>query len=172
MVYALLDQKYSKEQLLDDPVLYTGGQSNSEFSLLIFILGLFKGFSYGIAVAGLIFFCFGTSVTPHGFTSDLWLDGSVMYGTVVLLVTSKILYDSHSHTRLSLLLTFLSVLAYYVMCYLMSKLPFEVSKLFDQVNQERQFRISFAIYLFVMLVAIPLEQAQYHIRELLRERSL
>lgn len=131
VVYALLDQKYSKEQLLDDPVLYTGGQSNSEFSLLIFIMGLFKGFSYGIAVAGLIFFCFGSSLTPHGFTSDLWLDGSVMYGTVVLLVTSKILYDSHNHTKLSVSLIFLSVLAYFVLCYLMSKLPFEVSKLFD-----------------------------------------
>jgi hypothetical protein len=144
---------------MDDPVLYTGGQSNSEFSLIIFILGLFKGFSYGIAVAGIIFFCFGTSLTPNGFTSDLWLDGSVMYGTVVLLVTSKILYDSHNHTKLSVVLISLSVLAYYVLCYLMSNLPFEISHLFEQVNQERQFRISMAIYIFVILFALPLEQA-------------
>lgn len=118
-------------------MLYTGGQSNSEFSLIIFILGLFKGFSYGIAVAGLIFFCFGTSLTHNGFTSDLWLDGSVIYSTVVLLVTSKIIYDSHTHTKLSFVLNSLSVLAYYVLCYIMSNLPYEISHLFDQVNQER-----------------------------------
>lgn len=58
------------------------------------------------------------------------------------MVTTKILYDSHTHTKLSLLLIFLSVLAYYVICYLLSQLPFDqlplqMTKLYDGIKQER-----------------------------------
>jgi hypothetical protein len=134
------------------------------------VLGLFKGFAYGVAVAGLIFFCFGESLTPHGFTTDLWLNGTVCYGAVVLLVTVKILYDSHNHTKLSLILIFLSVLAYYILSYVFAHLPFEISKTFDQINQERQFRVALSVYIFVSLITIPIEQFQYHVRELIRER--
>ena len=169
-VYALLDRKYSKEELLADPLLYTGGQSNSEFSFMIFLAGLFKGFAYGLAVGWLNFYCFGNSLTPRGFTSDLFLDGSVGYGCVVLVVTAKILFDSHNHTKLSITLIMLSVLAYYVLCYFMSTLPFAFSKTFDQVNEERQFKISFVVYIFVFLGTIPVETVQYHIREWFSDR--
>lgn len=123
--------------MLSDPVLYTRGQQNSEFSIVIFLLGLFKGFAYGIGVGFLDFFCFGNSLTLRGFTSDMLLDGSVGYGLVVLVVTAKILYDTHNHSKLSVTLILLSVLAYYVLCYFMSILPFAFSKTFDQVNEER-----------------------------------
>lgn len=138
-------------------MLYTRGQANSEFNLLIFLLGLLKGFAYGIAVSSLIFFCFGQSMAAHGFTSDLWLEGGVCYGAVVLLVTAKILYDSHNHSKLSVGVTVLSVLAYYVVCYLLSRLPFEISRMFESIYEERQFRIALAIYLFVFLITFPLE---------------
>jgi hypothetical protein len=124
---------------LADPVLYTGGQINSEFSVLSFILSLMKGFAYGLSITGLIFFSFGASLTEHGFTTDLWLNGSICYTAVVLLVTSKILYESHTHTRLSLLLIVLSVLAYYSIRIFLSNLPFDqlpdiMTKLYDGVR--------------------------------------
>jgi len=169
LIYALFDQEHPKSKLLKDPTLYHRGQANADFTYSKF----FGWVVYAIAQAVLVFYvAFWTldqsissgylmgDLKTAGKTSDYVLDGSLAFGVVVVLVTSKIIYDSNTHNIISVTMQLLSIASFPVIYFLWTFMRF--SEAFGDWNIIWEFSQSAFLVFFFFFCCIPIDMAHYH----------
>jgi magnesium-transporting ATPase (P-type) len=100
VIYGIMDQEYDKETLIKNPKLYEHGPNNFLFRKKL----LWQWLAYAIMQSTLIFYsCFSTMKNANevygdklnpiisGKSSDLYLTGSLLYGSIVLISNLKLL---------------------------------------------------------------------------------
>lgn len=94
--------QHTKEQLVTNPQLYEIGLKNQCFSTLRFFENIFSGIVNGLF---LFLFCFygedGTVNTSEAKNGWFWVDGTMVYGAVVMIVNIKMAHKTNTHTWIS-----------------------------------------------------------------------
>jgi hypothetical protein len=90
-----------------------------------------------------------------GQTGDLWIEGTFVYGGIVVMVNMTILYGTFSHTIGSLFIVFLSAGSFFVVFYLFSSIgvPTLASLFFETIA----FKIYGPLLLFFFIYNFPID---------------
>jgi len=95
--------------------LYEIGLKNECFSTKRFFEDIFNAIVNGLF---LFLFCFygedGVVVTPHGLNGSFWVDGTMVYMVVVIVVNLKIAHVTNTHTWVSTFFIVASVLLFWI----------------------------------------------------------
>lgn len=159
MVYSLLDEEHTREQLLSNSDYYKIGPKNYCFTSSQFWT---KWVFYGIVQAAVLFYVtfisFGMSPQyPGGGVGDIWVAGSFVYGAVSVIVNLKIAYDGNSHTFISLFIVITQIIFFFVMFWLFSH--WEDSTVFGLADEIPRFPVFYVALLFFCLTPIPIDAA-------------
>lgn len=115
MWFSVYDVQHTFQQLVTDPKLYSIGLQNTCFSTKVF----FQNIVEAIVNAYFLFlFCFygedGVVVSNKAKNGYFWIDGTIVYAAVVLIVNLKIVHKTNNHTWLGTLWLVLSVVLFWV----------------------------------------------------------
>lgn len=94
------------------------------------------------------------SVDRHGSPSSMWLTGTLVYGLVVIVVNVKILFSTHTHTALSLLINVASMLSFFGMFFLENTFTFvpQLNAVFFPALRIPSFYFLIVFFIFYTLV--------------------
>lgn len=169
MLFALFDQEYPRERLETEPELYRIGPRHDKFSFGKF--WMWQG--YGILQSALVFYVvFMTFNRTGGFASSIWVQGVAVYGAVVILVNTKVLYDTNSHSFLTLFFNFGSSATYFAYLWLMQH--FEgIEELYGVFEPLMLYLGSTLVFLLWFMMVFPVESIIFQVETLMyrkRER--
>ena len=119
IVYAIYDKEHSEETLLSCPSLYYDSQQNKHFTnqkyWKWFVLAFYEAF---------IFYLFTTLLMSNGalgssgHLSSFWINGNIIYLTVVITINLKVLILSNQYSILLILMILGSVFCFFVSHYI------------------------------------------------------
>jgi phospholipid-transporting ATPase len=158
--FGIYDKEVSYTTLMKDGRYYTQGIVGKLFHSLRF----WKWILYGILQAVFVYiFSFNANNSPinsDGVHQDLWSRGSIAYSGIVLIVNVKILLSTCTHSIVSFILFFYSVITYYITLHSMSSSPmFEIFNNFKMNFSSIDFYLSTLLLVMVcMLLDIGVSQ--------------
>ena len=124
MWWAMYDMSNTKQKFINDPSLYKIGLKNECFSTKVFFENIFNAIINGFF---LFLFCFyaedGNVVTPAGKNGWFWVDGTMVYGAVVMIVNLKMVHMTNTHNWLSTFLIVGSIVIFWLWLGAESALP-------------------------------------------------
>jgi phospholipid-transporting ATPase len=114
MWWAIYDMQHTKQELVANPKLYEIGLKNQCFSTMRFFENILNGVVNGLF---LFLFCFygedGNVVSSQAKNGWFWIDGTMVYAAVVLVVNIKMAHVTNTHTWASTLIIVASVLLFW-----------------------------------------------------------
>lgn len=153
MWFALFDQEFSKEELLETPAHFKIGLKNLSFGKYRFWRWIFYGICQTLALQIIGFYSLEGGHALYddfGQPSSLWVTGTHIYGMVVIMVNMKVAYSTHSHTIYSTLIVFLSIASFYVMFFIESQISF-FKQLYGVFNYAMRIPAFYLICAFFIL---------------------
>ena len=124
MVFAILDQEYTKEVFLTDPSKYVIGLLNEYFSATLVTRTVMKGIFNGMMITLFVFQGLnGDQIGAMGENGDLWVSGTLVYAIVVVNANLFVMQRTSTHTWISSIFLFLSVASFFLCCYMESFYP-------------------------------------------------
>ncbi len=112
--WSIFDQEYEKQVLISDPSLYEIGLKNECFSTSAFFSSILNAIVNGFF---LFIFCFyeedGPIVDANRKNGSFWIDGTMVYAAIVLVVNLRIAYITNNHSWASTTLLILSILSFW-----------------------------------------------------------
>ena len=180
IIFAVYDQEFTKEELMNRPSLYSKGLRKNVLSWGKYFYAMIEAIIHGFLVFGLAYYVFDDSFGQGGETNDMRNDGNLCYASVVIAVTKKILYDSSNINMLVLFGAKASILAYFFFVYVMGLFP--ELPIYNQGEEIRHFPQQYFIILFLAFAPVPfwklfqglnsiMEEKQEEIEETLAEES-
>ena len=124
MWFAVYDMQYEASRLLKEPALYKIGLRNECFSTKVFFSHVLSAIANGFVLCVIIFYGNGgTKVNGTAKNGYYWVDGTLIYAAIVLIVNVTIFYRTNNHSVVSVALVILSIASFW--------LCFWVENLFD-----------------------------------------
>ncbi len=108
-----------------------------------------------------------------GLEASLWVQGVAVYGAVVILANTKVLYDTNSHTWFSVMWNFASNGSYFMYLFLVKNIIY--TDLFMIFTPLMHYLGSTMIFILWVLMVFPMETAIFQFFEYMRrsrEREL
>jgi phospholipid-transporting ATPase len=124
MWYALFDEQYLKEELLNDPRHFKIGLKNLNFGKYRFWRWIFYGTcqTLMLQIIGFASLEGPYPIYDHdGQPSSLWITGTHIYGMVVIMANIKVWSATSNHTIYSNLVIFGSIASFYLVIFTMSR---------------------------------------------------
>jgi hypothetical protein len=99
MWWAIYDMQCTKEDFVTKPELYEIGLKNQCFSTIRFFENITQAIVNGFFVFLFCFFCEdGIVVNSKAENGWFWVDGTMVYGAVVMIVNIKMAHKTNTHT--------------------------------------------------------------------------
>jgi len=114
---AILNRDYSYKTALEYPALYRDGQENRTFNIQLFVGYFFQGLLHSICLFFVTLYGMPDISSGNGQPVDMWMVSTTMYTACNLVVTGKICLLTTTWTTLSVVITLLSVLAWFTIIY-------------------------------------------------------
>ena len=125
MWFAVYDLQYKRDKYLLDPSLYSIGLQNVCFSTAVFFQNIINAIVNGLFI---MLICFrgldGHVANNQGKNGSFWVDGTMVYAVVVLVVNLKIAQKTNSHTWISTALISASVIVFWLQLAAESAIPY------------------------------------------------
>ena len=153
IIYAVYDQEFRKSELVRRPRLYLKGMKTSVLSWSKYFLSIAEAMMHGFLVFVVAYIYFDYVIADNGLNNDMRSDGNLCYGSVVIAVTLKILFDSNSINALVVLGSMLSIGAYFLFVYVMGL--FLELDIYDQLPEFAHFKQVYFVMFFVGFAAMP-----------------
>lgn len=171
MWFAIMDQEFSKQELLEEPYYYKLGYKNQSFNTSVF----WRWIIYGIWQAALImlicFYCVDAE-DELGQQGTLLLDGQFCFLAVVTMVNIKVLTSTNTHTGWSLFFCFGCIGCYILFFYIINLIEDDVMGLFPKVftHNNLYFGLVF-ISMALILVDNGIHLAQKQVYNLFKSKE-
>lgn len=120
--YGVFDTDINYKKLEDDYNYYKQGMVGFLFNPSRFWKHVLTAFVQSFIIFYLVFEISRGSVDFSGRILDLWAIGSIVYLIVVIISNLRVLVSTRSHTIYSLLIFLFSIMSYYIVLYIMSKI--------------------------------------------------
>lgn len=116
MIYSLLDKERKGSEYLKNPQLYSIGPKDTLFNRLTFWSWIIYGVWQSLLLTLPMYFALESTFTDgsEGYTFSFWVTGMTIFGYVIIVANVKVLLFSNSHSALSLIIIFGSILFYYM----------------------------------------------------------
>ena len=163
IIFAVFDFEYPKQVFLEYPQLYAKGLRDNLLCWSKYFNICLESMLHGLFVFVIGFLYFDGALGVNGETSDMRTDGNLIYAACVILVTIKIIIDSHTINILVIAFDVLSMAAYYGFVWLMSR--FQSLDIFDQFDEMNQFNQQWAVIFLLTFCALPLNQLWFAFNE-------
>ena len=128
--FCLFDFEHGKEKLMYTPSLYSRALIDPYLSVKTIIGWFTQALAHGVIVWFLCQVFFGWSLSEDGMTTDMLLQGNMIYLAVVCVCNFQILFDSNLFNWITLLGVIYSIGSYFV-CVLIES-QFEVFGIYQQ----------------------------------------
>lgn len=146
--FATNDYEYPKHVIVKRPRLYKIGIENVYFNSTVFWRWIFYAFWQSTLIVFLVFFSLDhLSSDARGDFGGIWMAGSLVFTTLVIVSNMKIMISSYLYNGWMLFFVIGSVLFYFLTFWLLSR--FITSS--DQYNNLHELCISTQTYLIVIL---------------------
>ena len=123
IVFAVFDWELPKRELVAKPKMYAEGLRENFLTWSKYFWALFEAIIHGFIIFVIGFMYFDQAVTQEGMTSDVRTDGNLIYASVVIAVTFRLLFDSYIINFLVLFSATMSICAYFVFVFVLSEFP-------------------------------------------------
>jgi hypothetical protein len=115
MWFAVYDLQHTRERFLTEPSLYSIGLKNVCFSTVVFFQNIINAIVNALFI---MMICYrgldGHVSNSEGKSGSFWVDGTMVYAVVVLVVNLRIAQKTNSHTWVSTVLLSASVLLFWL----------------------------------------------------------
>lgn len=153
IVFAVFDWELPKKELVRRPKMYAESLRASFLTWTKYFWAIFEAMLHGFAIFLIGFLYFDQALTPNGMTSDVRTDGNLIYASVVIAVTFKILFDSFVINFLVLFSATMSIVAYFLFVFVLSEFP--KLDIFAQQEEMFEFKQRVLVIFFITFAALP-----------------
>ena len=148
IIFAMLDQEFTKKTFLTDPRKYCIGLTNEYFSYNLVTRTIFKGIFNGLlTVMFVINGLNGSHVGAYGLNGDLWVSGTLIYAIVVVNANLFVMQRTSTHNWVSTIFLILSVASFYLCFFVESLYPWSgpLYKLWDHAMMQKRVWLIFLL---------------------------
>ena len=146
IIFAMLDQEFTKKVFLTEPQKYCIGLTNEHFSYNLVTRTIFKGMFNGLLMVLFVMQGLnGTRVGSHGINGDLWVSGTLIYAIVVVNANLFVMQRTSTHNWISTTFLILSVASFYLCFYVENLYPWSgpLYRLWNHAMQQKRVWLVF-----------------------------
>lgn len=148
IIFAMLDQEFTKKTFLTDPQKYCIGLTNEHFSYNLVTRTIFKGMFNGLLTVLFVMQGLnGTHVGSYGRNGDLWVSGTLIYAIVVVNANLFVMQRTSTHNWISTIFLILSVASFYLCFFVESLYPWSgpLYQLWDHAMAQKRVWLIFLL---------------------------
>lgn len=151
VIYAIFDKESKGSIFMNNPKLYNLGRENKVFNVVSFWTWIFFGFLHSCMITIFLYFSIGINFNEgdQGYMQDMWSVGMGIFGVLITITNLKVLTMSNTHSPLSLIVIFGSIVVYIATFAISS----EVGVVFGDYGAFKRFK-EFNINVFNIIIRL------------------